>query len=48
MDRDQLKHHLEFAAELGVAGMSRDGIWRRRPGDSESVPSEPAQPLTFV
>ena len=31
MDRDQLKEHLTFAAELGVAGVSRDPVWRTRP-----------------
>jgi len=30
MDRDQLKEHLAFAAELGVAGLSRDPAWRVR------------------
>ncbi len=30
MDRDQLKAHLQFAAELGVAGVSRDPAWRNR------------------
>jgi len=30
MDRDQLKEHLVFAGELGVAGVSRDPAWRRR------------------
>ncbi len=30
MDRDQLAEHLKFAAELGVAGVSRDPAWRRR------------------
>ena len=30
MDRDQLKAHLRFAAELGVAGASRDPAWRNR------------------
>jgi uracil-DNA glycosylase len=29
MDRDQLVEHLRFAAELGVAGTSRDPAWRR-------------------
>ena len=29
MDRDQLAEHLRFAAELGVAGTSRDPAWRR-------------------
>ena len=31
MDRDQLTEHLKFAAELGVAGVSRDPVWRARP-----------------
>ena len=30
MDREQLKEHLKFAAELGVAGVSRDAAWRTR------------------
>ncbi len=30
MDRDQLKEHLKFAGELGVAGVSRDAAWRTR------------------
>ena len=30
MDRDQLREHLAFAAELGVAGLSRDPAWRLR------------------
>ena len=30
MDRDQLAEHLTFAAELGVAGVSRDPAWRTR------------------
>jgi uracil-DNA glycosylase family 4 len=52
MDRDQLKEHLAFAAELGVAGLSRDPGWRVRPGsdpgqtlDSLNLQSE--APLTF-
>jgi uracil-DNA glycosylase family 4 len=52
MDRDQLKEHLAFAAELGVAGLSRDPAWRVRPGsdpgqtlDSLNLQSE--APLTF-
>ena len=32
MDRDQLTEHLTFAAELGVAGVSRDAAWRTRAG----------------
>ena len=34
MDRDQLIEHLKFAAELGVAGVSRDPAWRARSGDT--------------
>ncbi|MGE3177257.1 MAG: uracil-DNA glycosylase [Vicinamibacterales bacterium] len=34
MDRDQLREHLAFAAELGVAGVSRDPDWRRRVDDA--------------
>jgi DNA polymerase len=34
VDRDQLNEHLKFAAELGVAGVSRDPAWRTRPGDA--------------
>ena len=30
MDRDQINEHLRFAAELGVAGVSRDPAWRTR------------------
>jgi uracil-DNA glycosylase len=30
MNRDQLIEHLRFAAELGVAGTSRDPAWRTR------------------
>ena len=33
MDRDQAREHLRFAAELGVAGVSRDPNWRARPQD---------------
>src|SRR6266508_4638613 len=38
MDRDQLTEHLKFAAELGVDGVSRDAVWRRR-GDPGSLAS---------
>jgi uracil-DNA glycosylase len=38
MDRDQLNEHLKFAAELGVAGVSRDPVWRERP---ERVGADP-------
>ncbi len=33
MNRDQLIEHLKFAAELGVAGVSRDPAWRERSGE---------------
>jgi uracil-DNA glycosylase len=42
MDRTHLKHHLEFAAELGVAGISRDAAWRRRPADPGPAAAAPA------
>jgi DNA polymerase len=41
MDRDQLAEHLRFAAELGVAGTSRDPAWRgvgNRFADPATVP----------
>ena len=38
MDRDQLIEHLKFAAELGVAGVSRDPAWRTRQSDTLVVP----------
>jgi uracil-DNA glycosylase family 4 len=34
LDRDQLAEHLRFAAELGVAGVSRDPAWRKK-GDGD-------------
>ena len=43
MNRDQLHEHLRFAAELGVAGVSRDPKWRARSeknGDGDDCPSE--------
>lgn len=48
MDRDQLKEHLRFAAELGVAGVSRDAAWRTREdagGRPENLSTE--APVTF-
>ena len=30
MDRNQIREHLTFASELGVAGVSRDPAWRTR------------------
>jgi uracil-DNA glycosylase len=37
VDRNQLTEHLKFAAELGVAGVSRDPAWRVR-GTGEFPP----------
>jgi DNA polymerase len=42
VDRDQLKAHLQFAADLGVAGVSRDAAWRTRPGAPAAVADPPA------
>jgi uracil-DNA glycosylase family 4 len=36
IDRDQVTEHLKFAAELGVAGVSRDAAWRTRAVDAGS------------
>ena len=41
MDRDQLKEHLKFAAELGVDGVSRDAAWRMRLDPGVRPPSDP-------
>jgi len=47
MDRDQLTEHLKFASELGVAGVSRDPVWRTRPADTSpaAAAADEAQPL---
>jgi uracil-DNA glycosylase len=57
MSADQIKAHLQFAAELGVAGVSRDAAWRARGGVPEPGTSlarawhepgtESVAPLTF-
>jgi len=54
MDRDQLAEHLRFAAELGVAGTTRDPAWRgvrnRFAGDaqnSEQISAAPPAPDGF-
>src|SRR5262245_13336878 len=36
MNRDQVREHLKFAAELGVAGVSRGATWRQRTGQPEA------------
>jgi DNA polymerase len=48
MDPQQLREHLRFAAELGVAGISRDPVWRHREGNRN--PEHPVHPehLEFV
>jgi uracil-DNA glycosylase len=45
MDREQVAEHLKFAAELGVAGVSRDPAWRARPGAGarEGLPAAPRE-----
>ena len=52
MDREALREHLRFAAELGVPGISQDPLWRRRPGeDPTAVPlvlTTPAEALATV
>src|SRR3954468_15199301 len=35
MDSDQIAEHFRFAAELGVAGVSRDPAWRARAADTD-------------
>jgi len=46
MDRDQISEHLKFAAELGVAGVSRDPAWRERTNTAmpEVIAPEPDAP----
>ena len=41
--RDQLREHLKFAAELGVAGSSSDAAWRTRP---ERMTTQTIHPAT--
>jgi len=41
VDPDQIKEHLKFAAELGVAGVSRDPGWRRRDTPTAARASSP-------
>ena len=46
MDRDQLKEPLTFAAELGVAGVSRDAAWRTREDAGVRPGSDAGQTLS--
>ena len=52
MNPDDIRDHLTFAAELGVAGVSRDAAWRRRaePPPPEAAVADPvvASPLSVV
>jgi uracil-DNA glycosylase family 4 len=47
MNWDDVRGHLRFAAELGVAGVSRDPVWRQRPSDPAAVPADDAAPVTY-
>jgi DNA polymerase len=42
VDKDQLSEHLRFAQELGVAGVSRDPLWRTRSATTATTPTTPA------
>lgn len=44
-DQDQLKEHLRFAAELGVAGVSRDPAWRQKGDGSQNARSTTPVPF---
>ncbi len=47
MDRDSLADHLRFAESLGVAGASRDPVWRSRPADGQTL-RNPSNPLGAI
>jgi DNA polymerase len=47
LDRDQLREHLTFAAELGVEGVSRDPAWRARAASDPEVRSGSDLDLTL-
>jgi DNA polymerase len=52
MDRERISDHLRFAAELGVAGVSRDPKWRQRQSKPTAAPvafsRNPAEALVAV
>jgi uracil-DNA glycosylase len=50
MDKNQLKEHLRFAQELGVAGVSRDPVWRTRAVEAAPTAAPPAEvrPMTIA
>jgi uracil-DNA glycosylase len=45
LDRNHLAEHLRFAAELGVAGVSRDPAWRRKGDGSHFQTDDPSSEL---
>ena len=50
MDKNQLEEHLRFAQELGVAGVSRDPLWRARAVEAAPIAARPAEvrPVTIA
>jgi uracil-DNA glycosylase family 4 len=44
VDREQINEHLRFAGELGVAGVSRDPLWRTRDEPTVASTTEPVTP----
>jgi DNA polymerase len=48
MDQDQLAEHLRFAAELGIAGVSRDPAWRSRAAAAIEHQPQPSVETTPV
>jgi uracil-DNA glycosylase len=48
LDRDQLTEHLKFAADLGVAGFTRDPAWRARGGIIPVAPASAADAASPV
>jgi uracil-DNA glycosylase len=48
LDRDQLTEHLKFAADLGVAGFTRDPTWRARGGIIPVTPASAADAASPV
>jgi len=42
MNKDQVSEHLRFARELGVAGVSRDPVWRERAVETAPIQAPPA------
>lgn len=43
MNRDQINAHLQFAADLGVDGVSRDPVWRARSAETPPTASVAAR-----